>query len=85
MTTRHITERDTSLHSYELSQVIHRERQREIEHQVQSRLWRSSRPPSHSLRRSIGRELIRIGSALEGDGARPVGRLGPSSRREIQL
>jgi hypothetical protein len=78
-------ERETALHSYELARLIDAERQCEIERRLQIRAWRSPRPPSHSLRQSIGRGLIQIGSAIEGDGNMPAGRPRSSRRQEIQL
>jgi hypothetical protein len=78
-------ERETPLHSYELARLIDAERQCEIERRLQIRAWRSPRPPSPSIRQSLGRGLIHIGSVIEGDGGMRAGRRGPSRQQEIRL
>ena len=71
------------MHCYELARVLQREKELEIERRL--RMGRPPRPPRRSVRRAIGRLLIRTGSLIAGDGQHEVGRLPSPGQPEIQL
>jgi hypothetical protein len=70
------------LHYHELARVIHEERQREIERRLRYRIGRPPRPPRRSVRQTVGRLLIRIGSAIAAEAEHEAARLAPPSRFE---
>jgi hypothetical protein len=74
-------ERDTQLHSHNLAQEIHKERQREIERRLQFRFEHRSRIRRPSLRSRLGHGLIQMGSMLAADPAAPAPCLQPAARR----
>ncbi len=65
-------ERDTPLHSYQLSREIHKERQREIESRIRLRSLDPSQIRRRSIRNRLGSGLIRIGSMLVAESPRQV-------------
>ena len=65
-------ERDTSLHSYQLSREIHRERLREIESRIRLKSLDASQIRCRSIRNRLGSGLIRIGSMLVAESPRQV-------------
>jgi hypothetical protein len=60
-------ERETAVNPHYVSMAVHRDRQREIERRLQFGPRAFDRPPSPSIRRRVGVELIRIGSSLACD------------------
>jgi hypothetical protein len=69
LTNLHITsERETPLITYQVAREIHLERQREIERRLQLRIGNPAPTPRSSIRRRVGRGLIRFGSMLAADG-----------------
>jgi hypothetical protein len=73
------------LYSYELARALDRERQAEIERRLRHRFELPPPPPRRSLRQAIGRLLIRIGSALDAEGATRVGLIRSTDLPEIRL
>jgi hypothetical protein len=57
------------LFSYHIAKVIHDEQQREIERRLRFHRESSRAPARLSVRKRIGRSLIRIGSSLASDAA----------------
>jgi hypothetical protein len=55
------------LFSYHIAKVIHDEQQRELERHLRFQHDAPQAPPRPSVRKRLGRGLIRIGSALASD------------------
>jgi hypothetical protein len=53
--------------SHQIAKVIHDEQQREIERRLRFRREAPETPPRLSVRKRLGRGLIRIGSTLASD------------------
>jgi hypothetical protein len=53
--------------SHQIAKVIHDEQQREIERRLRFKREAPEAPPRISVRKRIGRGLIRIGSSLASD------------------
>ena len=53
--------------SHQIAKVIHDERQREIERRLRFHREAPEAPPRISVRKRLGRGLIRIGSSLASD------------------
>jgi hypothetical protein len=62
------TERDTTLFSHQIANVVHEERHREIERRLRFRHEAPEVPKQVSLRKRLGLGLIRLGSSLASDG-----------------
>ena len=62
--------RETRMFNYQLAQVIHQERQNEIERRMLHREAVRAPARRRSIRQRFGRGLIHIGYAIASDGAR---------------
>jgi hypothetical protein len=56
------------LFDYHIAKIVHDERQREIERRLRFQREAPGAPPRLSVRKRLGRGLIRIGSSLASDG-----------------
>jgi hypothetical protein len=56
------------LFTHQVAREIHLERQREIERRLRLRIGNPTPAPRSSIRRRVGRGLIRLGSTLAADG-----------------
>jgi hypothetical protein len=54
--------------NYHIAKLVHDERQREIERRLRFRREAPEAPPRLSVRKRLGRGLIRIGSLLASEG-----------------
>jgi hypothetical protein len=83
--------KDNHVFNYQIAQIVHQERQREIERQIVRRAAiaaRSRSIRSRSMRQRIGSRVIDIGNAIAADGSRnarinrdPCGSLGELAAR----
>ena len=77
--------------NYQIAQIVHQERQSDIERSIERRAAMAARARdmrSRSIRRSIGRRVVEIGNAIAADGGRsaritrdPCGSLGELAAR----
>jgi hypothetical protein len=84
--------KERTVFNYQIAQIIHRERQREIERHIVRREAMAARARvirSRSIRRSIGRRVVDIGNAIAAEGNRgaritrdPCGSLGELTARQ---
>jgi hypothetical protein len=78
--------------NYQIAQIVHQERQRDIERHIERREAMAARARvirSRSIRRSIGRRVVDIGNAIAAEGNRnarvtrdPCGSLGELAARQ---
>jgi len=70
---RQLLRKDNPMFSYHIAQVIHQERQSEIEQRLRHRAAirdEATRFHSRSIRQRIGRRVMQLGYAIAADGAR---------------
>ena len=84
--------KDNPMFQYQIAQIIHKERQREIELRLMRRAALAERSvpvrPARSIRQRIGRGVVKLGVAIAADGARsarivrdPCGSIGELAAR----